>query len=69
MPRYAAARESDGLKPWVVVRRQWGKTDTYIVWAEDARAAEYTVRGRQLYVSAKARRATDLDLTSWREFR
>lgn len=60
-PRYAPAR-ADGMKPWVVIRREWGRQTTLIVWAETSRAARYEVVGRQRHVKAEAFRATPADM-------
>lgn len=63
-PRFAPARE-DGLKPWVVVRSEWGRKTTKIVYAETRASAEYQEKGRQLYVSAHGRRATPADMEAF----
>lgn len=60
-PRYAPARD-DGLKPWVVERREWGQKTERIVYARGRADAEYEVKGRQRFVYAKARRATPEDI-------
>lgn len=61
IPKYAPARE-DGLKPWCVELREWGERRERIEWAPSRSQAEYQVKGRMRYVSAKARRATPEDV-------
>lgn len=60
-PKYAPARK-DGLKPWHVTVREWGRPRERIEWADSRAQAEYQVKGRLRYVSAKARRATPDDM-------
>lgn len=62
-PKYAPARE-DGLKPYHVTLREWGRESTRIEWADTAAQAEYQAKGRMRYVYAKARRATPADVES-----
>lgn len=57
MSKYAPPR-SDGLKPWLVTRREWGHSMDSIVYAESAAQAKYKVIGRRRYVTATVRRAT-----------
>jgi hypothetical protein len=59
--RYAPPRD-DGLKPWVVERAEWGRRTERVVYAETRSAAEYEVKGRQRYVTARGRRATSEDM-------
>lgn len=70
-PRYAPARESDGLKPYVVTTRSvWDRGRTpapSIRWAENAAAARSDAIGRQSNASAHARRATPADMREIRE--
>jgi hypothetical protein len=61
MSKYAPARE-DGLKPWVVTRREWGRSSERVVYAETSAAAKYKAIGRQLHVTATVRRATPEDI-------
>jgi hypothetical protein len=42
MPKYAPARE-DGLKPWVVLFKQWKDSHESIVYARGRSEAEYAV--------------------------
>jgi hypothetical protein len=60
MPKYAPAE--DGLKPWVVLFKQWTDSHESIVYARGRSEAEYAVKGRQLHAYAKARRATPEDM-------
>jgi hypothetical protein len=59
--KYAPARD-DGLKPWVVERSEWGRKVDRLVYAKTRRDAEYEVKGRERYVSARGRRATPEDV-------
>jgi hypothetical protein len=62
-PKYAPPNE-DGLKPWVVTVREWGRAShDRIIYAKTNAAAKYAAIGRQRYVTATARRATPDDLT------
>lgn len=60
-PRYEPARE-DGLKPWFVTLREWGRSSTWIVWAESSGQAKFEAIGRMRYVTATVRRATPADV-------
>lgn len=61
MSRYAPPN-ADGLKPWVVTIREWGRTRDTIQYAETAARAKYRAIGRARHVTATARRATPLDM-------
>jgi hypothetical protein len=59
--RFAPARE-DGLKPWVVIRSEWGRKTYHLVYAESARDAVWRNIGRGRYVTGRALRATPEDV-------
>ena len=61
MPKFAPPRE-DGLKPWHVTIREWGREYARIEYAATAAGARYNAIGRQRYVTATARRATPEDV-------
>lgn len=60
--KYAPARQSDNLKPWVVTVSSWGRSREQIEWAEKNSQAVYQAVGRQQHTSGKARRATPADM-------
>lgn len=63
MTKYAPANE-DGLKPYVVERKGWGKTDTRVVYAANTPEAKYKAFGRMgtgEYITG-CRRATPEDV-------
>ena len=62
MGKYAPPRD-DGLKPYCVTVREWGRSRECIVYAENSGRAKYEAIGQMRYVTADARRATPEDIT------
>lgn len=67
MPSYAPTNE-EGLKPYIVVEFDWGKTREHLVYASDAADAKWKAVGRVgpgRYASS-CRRATPEDIDARR---
>lgn len=65
MPRRFAPVREDGAKPYLVTVTHFGRSHERVIYAANVAEAVYEAKGRQLYTSASARRATIEDVDRW----